>query len=117
VGITYIEGEVRGPTGKHETVEFLLDSGLTYSLLPQTIWKAIEFEPQRQMTFSLADGTKIERSISEAYFVLPQGKAHSPVVLGENGDEALLGAITLEILVLVLNAFDRTLHPTRMLLR
>ena len=39
-----------------------------------------------------------------------------PVILGEAGDEALLGSVTLEILGLVLNQFDRTLHPMRMLL-
>ena len=42
--------------------------------------------------------------------------AHTPVVLGEPGDEALLGVVTLEILGLVLNPFSRTLQPMRMLL-
>jgi hypothetical protein len=64
----------------------------------------------------LADATTIERSISEAYVVLPQGEAHTPVVLGEDGDQALLGVVTLEILGLVFNPFDRTLQPMRMLL-
>jgi len=36
------------------------------------------------------------------------------VVLGENGDHALLGVVTLEILGLVFNPFDRTLQPMRM---
>ena len=35
--------------------------------------------------------------------MLPQGDGHTPVILGEPGDEALLGAVTLEILGLVLN--------------
>jgi hypothetical protein len=38
------------------------------------------------------------------------------VVLGEQGDEPVLGAVTLEILGLVLNPFNRTLQPMRMLL-
>jgi hypothetical protein len=38
------------------------------------------------------------------------------VILGEPGDEPLLGAVTLEILGLVLNPFKRTLQPMRMLL-
>jgi hypothetical protein len=41
---------------------------------------------------------------------------HTPVVLGEEVDEALLGIVTLEILGLVLNPFTRTLQPTRMVL-
>jgi len=64
----------------------------------------------------LADGTTVERAVSEAFVVLPQGEAHTPVILGEAGDEALLGVVTLEILGLVFNPFDRTLYPMRMLL-
>ena len=58
----------------------------------------------------------VERAVSETYVILPQGEAHTPVILGEEGDEALLGTVTLEILGLVLNPFDRTLNPMRMLL-
>jgi hypothetical protein len=38
------------------------------------------------------------------------------VILGEPSDEALLGAVTLEILGLLLHPFKRTLEPMRMLL-
>ena len=116
MGITYIEGQVKGPLGKPERVEFLVDSGATYSLLPKIVWEAIGLKPKRKMSFTLADGTKVERSISEAFIVLPQGEAHTPVILGEEDDEALLGVVTLEILGLVFNPFDRTLLPMRMLL-
>ena len=42
--------------------------------------------------------------------------ATSPVVLGEPGDAALLGTVTLESMALVLNPFDRTLSPMRLTL-
>ena len=48
--------------------------------------------------------------------MLPQGEDYTPVILGEPGDEALLGLVTLEILGLVFNPFSRTLHPIRMML-
>jgi hypothetical protein len=38
------------------------------------------------------------------------------MILGEAGDEALMGAVTLEILGLVLHPFKRTLEPMRMML-
>jgi len=116
MGITYIQGQVKGPRGKEADVKFLVDSGATYSVLPKGVWERIGLKPKRRMTFTLADGTTIERSISEVYVVLPQGEAHTPVVLGEDGDQALLGVVTLEILGLVFNPFDRTLQPMRMLL-
>jgi clan AA aspartic protease len=116
MGITYVDGKVRGPTGKEETVRFLVDSGATYTLLPEEVWRAIELSPLREHSFTLADGTVIERKVSECYIILPQGEAHTPVILGEADDEALLGAVTLEILGLVLDPFKRKLRPMRMLL-
>jgi clan AA aspartic protease len=113
-GITCIQGQVKGRKGKQADVKFLVDSGATYSVLPKDVWERIGLKPKRKMGFTLADGTTIERSISEAYVVLPHGEAHTPVVLGEDGDQALLGVVTLEILGLVFNPFDRTLQPMRM---
>lgn len=116
MGVTYIEGQVKGPTNKQESVKFLIDSGARYSLLPKPVWETIELKPKQKLSFTLADGTTVERSVSEAFLILPQGEAHTPVILGEKDDEALLGVVTLEILGLVFNPFDRTLHPMRMLL-
>ena len=112
---SFIEGVVRNGK-KKATVEFLVDSGAVYTLLPEKHWKAIGLKPKRKMTFTLADGTKVERGISECHITLPQGEGHTPVILGEPGDEPLLGAVTLEILGLVLNPFKRSLEPMRAML-
>ena len=72
--------------------------------------------PKRSAVFPLADGTMLERRISECHLALPQGGGHTLVILGEAGDQALLGMVTLEILGLVLNPFTRQLQPMRMLL-
>ena len=116
MGITFIEGTVTGKKRKKATVEFLVDSGATYTLLPEKDWKAIGLKPKRKMTFTLADGTKVERRISECHLSLLLGEGHTPVILGEAGDEALLGAVTLEILGLVLNPFKRSLEPMQAML-
>ncbi len=116
MGITYIDGTARGPTGNEEPVRFLVDSGATYSLLPTPVWESLGLEPTREQTFTLADGTTLQRRISTCYLVLPQGEDYSPVILGEPGDEALLGVVTLEIMGLLFHPFSRTLHPMRAML-
>jgi clan AA aspartic protease len=116
MGATYIEGKLSGPGGAEATVRFLVDSGATYSLVPDPAWRNLGLESMRTVAFALADGTQIERQVSECMIELPQGRGTSPVILGEPGDEPLLGSVTLEILGLVLNPFTRTLHPMRMLL-
>lgn len=67
MGVTYIDGRVKGPTGKQATVKFLVDSGVTYSVLPKAVWKKVGLKPQRRLSFVLPDGTTIERAVSEAF--------------------------------------------------
>ena len=116
MGITYIDGTVRGSEGNEETLSFLVDSGATYSLLPAPVWESIGLVPSREQSFTLANGTTIQRRISECFLMLPQGETHTRVILGDPGDEALLGVVTLEELGLVFNPFNRTLQPMRMML-
>lgn len=97
-------------------VEFLIDSGAVYSLVPGKILDTIGIEPYKEMSFALADGSTIKRRISSAYFEYENEGGPAPVIYGEEGDTALLGATTLESIGLVLNPFSRTLHPMRMLL-
>ena len=115
MGITCIRGTVTGPKGQR-TLEFLVDSGTSYTVLPVDVWQAIGLAPKRAVKFSLADGTMVERQVSECHIALDVGDGHSPVVLGEPGDAALLGVVTLENLGLVFNPFTRTLHPMRLLM-
>jgi clan AA aspartic protease len=113
MGLTFIEGTVTGPTGRQARVNFLVDSGATYTLLPDDVWRALELRPKREMTFMLADGTSLCRPISEAHIALAEGNGTSPVILGQPGDEALLGVVTLEVMGLILNPFTRSLQPMR----
>jgi predicted aspartyl protease len=91
-------------------------TAVTYTLLPHDVSQKLELAPRRRVSFTLADGTMIERAVSECHLRLPQGERHTPVILGEPGDEALLGVITLEEMGLVLNPFTRQLQPMRVLL-
>lgn len=116
MGLTFVEGVVRSQQGQTATVRFLVDSGATYTLLPHDVWQQMGLTPKRTVRFTLADGSIVERAVSECHITLPQGEAHTPVILGSPGDEALLGIVTLEILGLVLNPFTRELQPMRMML-
>ena len=112
-------GIVVTPVGRarpSRDVDFLVDSGAVFSVLPHTVWRALGLRPKDEMTFSLADGTSIVRKLSEARFVYRQRDRVSPVILGEGRDEPLLGAVTLETLGLVLNPLSREVLPMRLTL-
>jgi clan AA aspartic protease len=97
-------------------VAFLVDSGAVYSLVPADILRKLGLRPYREVMFSLADGRTITRKVGDAYFEIDGHRGPAPVIFGEEGDEPLLGATTLESLGLVLDPFKRRLIPMRMVL-
>ncbi len=101
---------------KFAGVEFLVDSGAVYSVVPEKVLDELDIEPYKEIRFLLADGTTLKRRVSSAYFEFDGEGGPVPVLHGEEGDSALFGAITLGSIGLVLNPFTRTLHPMRMLM-
>jgi Aspartyl protease len=73
MGLTYLEGVLTGSTGKTATMRFLVDSGANYSLVPNDVWTNLDLSPKRVVTFTVADGTEITRSVSECHLSPPQG--------------------------------------------
>ena len=101
---------------RKKKVDFLIDSGAVYSLVPESVLRQLGVEPHRTVTFSLADGTTVQRRVGDAFFEFQGEGGAAPVIFGEPGDEPLLGATTLETLGLVLDPFKRRLIAMRMLL-
>ena len=97
-------------------VNFLIDSGAVYSLVPSPTLKRLGIRPYRKVDFALVDGTTITREVGDAYFEFRGDGGAAPVIFGEKGDEPLLGATTLESIGLVRDPFKRRLIPMRMLL-
>jgi predicted aspartyl protease len=114
MGVVFLDATVTGPKGKQQTLKFLVDSGVMYTLLPLKAWRAIGLKPERSIKCHLDDGTGVERKVSECQIALAQGKRHTPVMLGEQGDEAVLGSLTLAEFGLLLNPFTRRIQQARL---
>ncbi|HLK09951.1 MAG TPA: aspartyl protease [Candidatus Binatia bacterium] len=97
-------------------VQFLIDTGAVYSLLPEAAWKNLRLKPMRTIDFVLADKTLVRREVAEARFEIKGEYATSPVILGAPGDAPLLGAVTLETLGLMVSPVSRKVLPMRMVL-
>jgi hypothetical protein len=114
--MTHLGGIARAPEGKRDGLRPFIDSGATYSFLPSPAWGALGPTPRRYLSFTLADGSTLVPRDSEFYLLPPQDKGHTPVVLGEPGDEAFLGPVTPKISRLVFSPFNRTHQSMWMLL-
>ena len=117
LGLVYVDAVVK-KGGKSAVLRLLVDSGATYTVLKKNVWTILGLEPLGEIDLILADGTTITRKVSEAIIELPgYGERHTPVVLGEEEDENLLGIVTLEIFGLILDPLKRTLKPIRAILK
>jgi len=118
MGLTVLEIEVGNPANPEvtEKLEFLIDSGAIYSVVPTPILERLGIRPLAEQEFRLANGTKIVRKKGIALFKYGARIGGADVIFGEEGDSVLLGAFTLEALGLVLDPLRRELKPLPMIL-
>jgi len=118
MGVTTLAVEIANP-GKPETrhrLEFIVDSGATYSVVPAPVLRRLKIRPLRRETFRLANGATIVRQKGGALFKLHKYVGVADVIFGEDGDATLLGALMLEALGLALDPIRRELKPVTLLL-
>ena len=118
MGLTVLEIEVGNPSRPEHTipVEFLIDSGAIYSVVPTPVLESLGIKPFQEEEFRLANGDRIVRKKGIAFFRYGKKAGGADVIFGEPDDSNLLGAFTLEALGLALDPLKRELKPLPMIL-
>jgi predicted aspartyl protease len=118
MGLTVLRVDVGNPANPSATepVDFLIDSGAIYSVVPTALLNRLGIVPIIKETFRLADGSTIERDKGIALFRYRDRVGGADVVFGEPDDAVLLGALTLEALGLSLDPLRRELKPLPLIL-
>ncbi len=117
MGITFLKIKVSNPAypKKIKELEFLVDSGAIYSVVPEKILKELKIKATSFEEFILANGEIIKRPVGNATFHYKGKVRASPVVFGEK-DVFLLGATTIESFGMILDPIRRELKPLPMVL-
>ena len=112
MGITFVQARVFNPTdpSRKVDVQFTVDSGAAYSVVPSTILMDLGIEPLKTQTFFLANGEAGHRKVGMAAFEYLDELAYAKVLFGEEGDVALMGVTTLESFGFVLDPLRRELR-------
>jgi predicted aspartyl protease len=118
MGLTVLNVDIANVARPEDTraVEFLIDSGAIYSVVPAAILDELGVKPIKTEDFRLANGSEISRRKGVALFRYQDRVGGADVIFGEPGDSNLLGAFTLEALGLALDPLRRELHPLPMIL-
>ena len=119
MGLTYARVRVGNPADgrRREEVDCLVDSGAVYSLIPGRVLRKLGIKPHSTREFVLANGEVIRRRLATATFEYEGRRGDSMVIVGESGDDPLLGATTIEGFGLVLDPFRRELRPMKLPLK
>jgi predicted aspartyl protease len=119
VGITFARAQLtnpRRPDIAAREMELLVDSGAILSVVPASVLGELGVVRERGQDFTLADGSHVTYDIGEVNFAVGDRSATSKVVFAPEGVTPLLGAVTLEGLMLMLNPVTRELLPMRLFL-
>ena len=93
-----------------ETVDALVDTGATFSVMPASLLRRLDIEPTRTRRLRFANGQVEERQTGMAFFEVDGVDCEAMVVFGPE-DLHLLGATTLEALLLIVDPINKRLIP------
>ena len=118
MGLTFLRVEIGNPAnpGVTETVEFLVDPGAIYSVVPAQILDRLGIRPIAEQKFRLPDDSSITRKKGGALFKYDGRVGGADVIFGEHGDATILGVLTLTALGLCLDPIKRELKALPMIL-
>ena len=100
------------PSGQRfEPVEMLVDAGATFTKAPRELLERLGVPAERTYTAELADGSRIERTRGRTIIRLEGKEFPTPVTVGEEGEQNLLGAMALEDAMLAVDPHLQRLLP------
>ena len=92
-------------------IEAMVDAGAIFTMLPGSLLREIGISPTRKDIFELADGSRAEMEIGEMRVRSNGYSAVTPVIFGSEDGTPLIGAVTLEELLLVVDPVGQRLIP------
>ena len=97
--------------GRTEEVSLLVDTGATLSWIPRATLEKLGVQAFSRLPFTLADGHRLERDTTAVLMTIDGRKGAVQVAFGEPGEEAVLGATSLEGLGFLVDPVAQKLVP------
>ncbi len=118
MGYTRVKVVVASPWERirRREVELLADAGAMYTMLPESLLRALGITPSGWRRFKIASGEVKEYPTGEAYLEVEGIGVTSIVVFGAEDSMPLLGVTTLELLGLQVDPVTGRLKPMELLL-
>lgn len=113
VGTFSVSIQVRNPvTGASATLDALVDTGATLTVVPGSLLRGLGVEPVRQQVFELADGRRVEWPIGEVRITVEGRTTPTLGVFGPEDVSPTLGVVVLGSVGLTIDPTHLRLVPT-----
>ena len=112
MGVFTVEIGIGDPDGlRFESVEAMVDSGASYTMIPSSLLRSLGVTPLKRRGFKLAGGSRIELEIGQTWMRVEGELGIAPVVFVEEDAQPLLGTVTLEMFQLGIDPVEMQLVP------
>ena len=112
MGTFSVAVEIGNPGGtRYESLAALADTGASYTSVPATMLRSLGVPVQDQVTFILDDGSRILRNVGRTWIRIDGKSEITLVVFGDEDAAPLLGAYTLQGLLLGVDSPNEQLVP------
>ncbi len=116
MGTFYVTLRVAGRfRERYAHIDAMVDTGSTYTSLPESLLAELGIEPDEVRTFKLADNRLVEYSMGETRLGLENRERSAPIMFAPDDTTPLVGATTLEILRLGIDPIREQLVPVNAL--
>ena len=96
---------------RYVSVDAMVDTGSTYTSLPESLLEGLGIEREETDVFELADNRLVEYAMGDIRLLLENRERYVPVVFAPDEATPLVGATTLEILRLGIDPIAERLVP------
>jgi clan AA aspartic protease len=96
---------------RFESVDAIVDTGASFTAVPRDLLERLGIAPTRRERFRLANGEVTENDVGEARVRVAGKEGTTPVTFNEPSEPSLLGAVTLEALLLGVDPLAERLIP------
>ena len=106
--------EIGTPQGDYfEQIAVLVDTGASITVVPREMLERLGVPPIDREPFELADGRVVEREVGQTWVRVEDRARITQIAFGEPGDAGVLGALTLEAVLLAVDPVNQSLIPVR----
>ena len=96
---------------RYVNVDAMVDTGSTYTSLPETLLEELGIEREETDVFEMADNRLVEYDLGDIRLRLEGREHYVPVIFAPDNATPLVGAVTLEIMRLGIDPVAEKLVP------